>query len=510
MLTFHISKYSPDSGRLRNAYHLATDSWDDFGFKTLFSLSYYDANGEKLEIGAVKIGKHGMISGRITDELDSSFTELDKDFFSLGQSSEYYESLLELEEEIRREILVQLRDIAFDDKLYEYVKFESVTSSSLMRNITEETVTNQYRRLARGGDKKVQYGFEYTLSNNSKVRFSTQSIDFVVIPDSRPPSNIHVIIGRNGVGKTTLLKNINRTLINGNESSDIKFINSQYNKFSSIVYVSFSAFDDIDECMDEKYCSNKNYTYIGLKKVSDENDSKKIISTKSLSDIMKDFSKSFLNCKGIRVKRLESALNALSYDPLFSQAGLGELAARLSDHNDSEIMLDAKKIFERLSSGHKIVLLTVTKLIEKVEEGSLILFDEPESHLHPPLLSALIRVISEFLIDRNAVALLATHSPVVLQEVPRSCAWIINRTDGDASVERPEIETFGENVGNLTREVFSFEVLETGFHRLIVQTIERGDTYDDVIGRFDGKLGGDAKALAKLLLNSKKTWKTSV
>lgn len=111
-------------------------------------------------------------------------------------------------------------------------------------------------------------------------------------------------------------------------------------------------------------------------------------------------------------------------------------------------------LFGRLSSGHKIVLLTITRLVETVEERSLVLIDEPETHLHPPLLSAFVRSLSGLLINRNGVAIIATHSPVVLQEVPRSCVWKVRRSGRVTEVERPEIETFGENVGILTREVF--------------------------------------------------------
>ena len=72
-----------------------------------------------------------------------------------------------------------------------------------------------------------------------------------------------------------------------------------------------------------------------------------------------------------------------------------------------------------MSSGHAIVFMTITRLVEKVDERSLVLLDEPESHLHPPLLSALIRALSDLLVSRNAIAIIATHSPVVLQEVPQ-------------------------------------------------------------------------------------------
>lgn len=58
---------------------------------------------------------------------------------------------------------------------------------------------------------------------------------------------------------------------------------------------------------------------------------------------------------------------------------------------------------------------------------TLVLIDEPESHLHPPLLSAFIRALSDLLLDRNGLSIIATHSPVVLQEVPKRCVWKINR-----------------------------------------------------------------------------------
>ena len=50
---------------------------------------------------------------------------------------------------------------------------------------------------------------------------------------------------------------------------------------------------------------------------------------------------------------------------------------RAEDDESAEVV----KIFKDLSSGHKIVLLTLTRLVEKVEEKTLVLIDEPEAHL---------------------------------------------------------------------------------------------------------------------------------
>jgi predicted ATP-dependent endonuclease of OLD family len=197
----------------------------------------------------------------------------------------------------------------------------------------------------------------------------------------------------------------------------------------------------------------------------------------------------------------------LESDPIFADARVADIADRVADIADSDteeenIRLKARDLFRDLSSGHKIVLLTMTRLVETLEERSLVLVDEPESHLHPPLLAAFVRALSYLLIDRNGVAIIATHSPVVLQEVPASCVWKLRRFGQQVSAERPVIETFGENVGVLTQEVFGLEVTKSGFHKLLEDSIEE-HTYADVLASFGGHLGSEARALLQALLLSR-------
>lgn len=96
------------------------------------------------------------------------------------------------------------------------------------------------------------------------------------------------------------------------------------------------------------------------------------------------------------------------------------------------------------------------------------------------------------------MAIVATHSPVVLQEVPRSCAWILNRSGLSSRADRPRHETFGENVGTLTHEVFGLEVMQTGFYRMISEAVGTRD-YHQVVDYFAGQLGGEGRALARTL-----------
>lgn len=128
------------------------------------------------------------------------------------------------------------------------------------------------------------------------------------------------------------------------------------------------------------------------------------------------------------------------------------------------------------------------------------MLDEPESHLHPPLLSAFTRALSQLLQDRNGLAIIATHSPVVLQEVPKSCVWVITRSKLAASQYRPKLETFGENVGVLTREVFGLEVSKSGFHSLLARDVATGQSYEAISLDYGGQLGLEAKGILRAMV----------
>jgi predicted ATP-dependent endonuclease of OLD family len=185
-------------------------------------------------------------------------------------------------------------------------------------------------------------------------------------------------------------------------------------------------------------------------------------------------------------------MKALEADPMFA-------AMELTRINETQSEESLSQLFRTASSGHKIVLLTMTRLVELVSERTLVLIDEPEAHLHPPLAASFIRALSALLASRNGVAILATHSPVMLQEVPRDCVWLLFRTGSNIEVERSQIETFAENLGVLTREVFRLEVTYSGYHAIISDAIKTLPTLESLLAAFRGHLGSEGRALARVL-----------
>jgi predicted ATPase len=493
----------PRSGA--RAAFLVRDNWNDwFQYVTQFKLYVADVQGEIHHVGDVKIGERGM-GQTVSPDVPSSFEALDDRFFSLGQDDTYYENLNRLGADLRSEVLLALRDVAADLRLLEQVRDEPVMHQSLMRFVRWSTIVTQFHRIATGGVRLTRYHFAYgvaTLGAPADGLEATElELEFEVEPESAPPTNIHVLIGRNGVGKTTLLQRLSKRLLisdpEGVQYGSLRFESddARARVFANIVSVSFSAFDEFKPVSsgldEEKGESGLSYAYVGLHDAMRS-------SPKLPSELGQEFVRSVGTCRvGARADRWRKALRTLETDPLFQAAQVAELVDELSE---DEWSVEASRLFGNLSSGHKIVLLTVTRLVESVEERTLVLIDEPEAHLHPPLLAAFVRALSDLLTERNGVAIVATHSPVVLQEVPRSCVWKLRRAGGSLRAERPALETFGENVGILTRDVFGLEVTRSGFHRMLEEAVRDLRDYDAVTARFGEQLGMEARALVRAML----------
>jgi hypothetical protein len=493
----------PPAGK--NEGFLVTDNWDDwFQFVTMFYLYLFDAKGIRHDVGQVKIGRFGLTPEQRRPPVPAEFEQLDETFFSLGQDDSYYETLKRLGTVTREEVLKALRDLASDPDLFERAYNEDVTRTSLLRSVSPLTVRGQFARIARGDARLTRYSFSYSAPKTKGSTGPPLVLDFEVTPDSQPPSNIHVLIGRNGVGKTRVLRYMSRALME--DTASAKSVGSFSSNgepviptqlFSNLVSVTFSAFDPFEPLPERRDASQGlRYSYIGLQK--EKTKEGKSLLPKSPRILRKEFVTSADICrKGARTRRWRRALESLETDPLFRESDVTGLADG-SDAGDWGAR--AGKLFDKLSSGHKVVLLIITRLVETVAERTLVLLDEPEAHLHPPLLSAFIRALSDLLVQRNGVAIIATHSPVVLQEVPRTCAWKLRRTGAQANVERPEIETFGENVGILTREAFGLEVTHAGFHRLLSDATTQYADYEGVLSIFNEQLGAEARGIIRALL----------
>lgn len=486
----------------KDTAYLFVDSWNDYSYLTMFYLIVYDEDGIRHDLGNIKIGFQGQTTSESTySKLDLEFSAIPNTFFSLGEGVDFYKNIHEkLSAHIKSELLTKLNDIVFNPSLIDCILDEDVFSTSLLRSVSLSSINGQLRRVLNGDAVLTPYNFCF-IRNESQYLASLE-LNFEVRPNSKPYTNIHAVIGRNGVGKTTLLNGMIQSVIqqkhgHGYFCENVQFGTKQLiqpDYFSSIVSVSFSVFDPFTPPAERSDPSKGAcYYYIGLKQTA-------TASPKSLEQLYIEFYSSLRSCfiNNSKKEKWLQAIKTLESDRNFADMGLNVLAEITSDEY---LKRTATHFISKMSSGHAIVILTVTKLIEKIEEKTLLLIDEPESHLHPPLLSAFTRALSNLLFKSNAVAIVATHSPVVLQEVPKTNVSKIVRYGESVSISRPSIETFAENVGVLTREVFGLEVIKSGFHELLQSSVDTGDSFEKILNSYNNQLGVEGQFLLRSMIS---------
>lgn len=500
MKFYVFDTFPSELSKYKKCIILIHDKWDDwFKYETQCYVNYVTDNQETTYIGEVKIGQLGM-KGQRTASYPNEFEELTNNYFSLGQSEDYYENIKNVFNETdRARYYKALRDIAFDLTLYKSVKKEDVTRVSLMRSVSSFMIEHQFNRIAMGNARLTKYKIEYEYP--SKHTESPTKLSFYVEPDSCPPTNIHVIIGRNNVGKTYLIKHfisaaydksanlIQNGMLKATNSNTGRLVNSRTQQaFANILCISFSPFDDYEEIKQLHKNKSMPFSFIGL------DDKEQSLSRKFVKSLVQ------CQCGKRKMDLLCDALEMLETDPIFAQSKMKEMINLPCNEITIENQERVQSIYKKLSSGHQVIMLSLIQLVELITERTLVILDEPENHLHPPLLSAFIRALSKLLIDQNGVAIIATHSPVILQEVPRSCVWKINRSGYEVVASRLEIESFGATIGSLTHEVFGLEVNNSGFHKMLIEEVKKGLDYEQIVDKYNDELGDEAKSLLRAMI----------
>lgn len=496
-----VEDYRTDSRKISTDKEycvLKWDDWNDFGYKTQFHLRYVK-NGEVTDLGAVKIAFLDDTQNiyHFNQHVPKKFSKLNEKFFSIGGSGKYYKRMSSLNDKTRKTILKGLNDLAFAiDKFNQiYDKNLSVLNTSLLREFFVDEIRGKYNRLAHGKPELTEFSFSFEYFNDENRNVE---VSFDVTPNSLPPTNLHVVIGSNGVGKTNFLNKILK-----------KFFNEDLG-LTKVIYFSYSPFDKPFQGIVEEDIADYDYAFYGLLK-SPFNNTENTLN--GGSDLEHQFLESFEECmKSIsKTQRWIEMLKILIKNDDY----LSNLFSYILEDEESEInnekIID---VYRLLSTGHKIVIKSLTHLVNSVTEKSLILYDEPETYLHPPLISAYLRAMSWLLIDRNAIGILTTHSPIILQEIPKSCVWKILRRGDIFNALRLETETFGENISLLNYEIFNLTASNSSFIDLLeaeVRKIIKDDykktnieIFNQVIHIFNEELGTEARAhLMKSIKNIK-------
>lgn len=424
---------------------LSFREWDDYGTKSTYKVSIYLKSTEKYsEIGEAKI-----ISTNEDDYDDKgylttsgTFTELPDNIGFLGQSEDFYLEIKRILGESTEGVLGSLNDLSTLPGLRDTFEQNINFKGSLIRYSDAERALKLGSYIVKNEDFTDSFSFEFC--NGDKLHNTTCFFDF----DSNLPikSRTNIIIGENGTGKTTYLADLALSM-SGRENKG-KFLGSRP-PFSKIISASFSAFDTFEIPNSKKTFS---YKYCGLR------DKNGFMSRRNMLAIYKS------SCKKISDRNIGHIWRTV-LERFINKDKLGYIEEEFFERKIYSNIIDNSI----LSSGESILLYSFTQIIAETKKESLVLFDEPELHLHPRAISNLIPAINEMLLMLNAYSIIATHSPIILQQIPSKFVRVFDNYSGQLTTRTLELETLGESLSTITNEVFN--------------TFESEQPYKDILKR---------------------------
>jgi len=470
---------------------LQRDNWNDYSFRTLFQAFVQRDSGaeSRVRLGDVKVMRKAQPRSEPTfpeNLFHIPADDLVGSYCSLSSDEDYYQAIHQLGEDTAIDVLTTLQDAAFLPDVRRAFQEDECFKISLLRESSARRLLDEAGRLF-GAQSQLVNSFSAKVHLEGATEPHHLTFDFGA-SDALLPRRIHALVGLNGVGKTQvmarlamLLSRFSRQAERDNRSvleseGSLEPVPSVYN----VVALSFSAFDDFErptERQGEKF----SYSYCGLR---------------TLKGRLRTEEELLLDIKDLIVNRMDDERREVLARVLTNLVKVDDLRSFVFD------VTAHAQLYARLSAGQRIVLNSLSHLLSKISKRTLVMFDEPELHLHPQLLSSMMSAMGEILREFDSFAILATHSPIVVQQLPRECVQIVRRDRMKPIVLRPNFETFGENLTEIARHIFVATESDRDYRNTLEQLYEAVN-YD--VGRvaqiFDGRLSLNARIFLESLSN---------
>lgn len=462
-----------DKGRFsKDKYHLndmesfcfilEVIDFNDFGNFCYFNLYYRGGDGSFIFIGTVKIIIKG--SDNTINNIMNFFENFPTEYCSLGVNIEYYKKMKEVFGDLFLSKIYAFRDCAFFTNILEEFELEDNFRTSLIRYDEHERLVRTAKYQFYNYDLDNLYSFTYFF----KAKYSEvgTSIFFDFNQRSIISNRIIALIGKNGCGKTQLLTSLPIDISKKNNN----LFEPRIPLFSKVISVSYSMFDaHAFPSSDHEF----NYIQCGFR----------------------DKKGKTLDRNNLIIRSIESYKEIVSkgrwgkWIDIISVFVSDELLNNIKEHffeydSNKNYGINTLKLFEiinQMSSGQSIIFNIITEIVKNIRYDSLIIYDEPETHLHPNAISELTNTLYKLCSEFEAYCLIATHSPLIIQEILSRNVYILDREDNNLYIRHPSTETLGENLTVITNEIFGNRDIPDYFKVQLEKLVDSGLNYRQII-----------------------------
>ncbi|GBQ91287.1 ATP-binding protein [Gluconobacter albidus] len=259
---------------------LLHDRWDDYNYQTRFP-TLCRVGGELVELGAVKIlfagerASHSFLIKKRENGWNGEFPLKDADYISVTEATTFYEQLLEiLPEKGALKVAQKLRDASYlahmaqDDKALALIDTEGFRNSLQRERSLQNSFAEGWRVLNGQALDVANLSFTFRSPTDD---LSTLRMNFA--SRSLLPHDVNVIIGPNGVGKSSLLRQMVKAWIQpgvGHAALKGAFFEPRPN-LSQLVAIAYSPFErlpvdtDDEESLDRPLKDKDIYRFFGFR-----------------------------------------------------------------------------------------------------------------------------------------------------------------------------------------------------------------------------------------------------
>lgn len=516
---------------------LLSNNWNDYGFETFFD-TVCRIDGRKFDLGSIRVLLDGhYISRNALDELlqqgwNGEFPIPNLKYISNPSEIAFYEQLDgALPEEGAQFVASVLMDASYlvhlqeDPDAQELVQTEGFRNSLQRERGSIEAYLDGWRVFERSAITTSNLDFKF---RDTYGEISTVNLRFKDAA-SLLPHDINVLIGPNGAGKSQILLQMVEAWISGEQGdNDVGFVLSP--NVSRLIVASYSPFELFPVDLADTNLQDKNaYKYFGFRgrasaaKVSSASSiqlsrqiPKRDAANALLACIGDDQRYQIIKNWGQKVRTIERVLSsAITFDNIalelesgiseqvvYSGNSPGDAFFQMNSRGSSKryILVNSENVLDfnfpklsrsvktqsgvvffrdgellELSSGQRLFTYLVINILGAIKRNSLVLIDEPELFLHQSLEIQLVEMLKKILHSFSSKAILATHSPVTVREVPADCVHVLEKTKDKVIVKRPPFQTFGGDVQRISSYVFGDKSVSKPFENWIQKQLENFD-----------------------------------
>lgn len=478
----------------------STEKWNEFDFRTRVEIHV------SLPVGLTVLGAHlGYVTStqdelsdvrKLEDMLQSS-SELtiaaheSQRFFMMFPSLDDYRRVVGgMGVETARKLLISLRDVvalaefqpksnipklAAGTKVFQKSFVRTAESFFAFKNagsVLHGLEAEQFRRMS----KNIHVNFQLSGRKNR------HELKFQFDHGADLPKRIAVVIGKNGVGKSQALGTIVRAALAGSTKSL-----NEGNEKSRVLMNRLLAFAPTNEFASVFPGERRKNAKVWYKRFS-LNRGGSTRRSIGIADMVLQVARSqgYIGNYS-RWNIFLAAIQALSdWEQIaLPRTGKGQPPIQLSDLRDNGdaagdltltaelgvvddllldlfVSIDGRREPVRfvngqsypLSSGEISFLRFAAQASLYIENGSLLLMDEPETHLHPNFIKQFVVMLDNMLKLTGSAAVIATHSVYFVREVFSEQVTVLEVVDGVVRTEPLRLQTFGADIGAISYFVF--------------------------------------------------------